>query len=392
MAQLARSRSAPLSFLFLALMALFVLPATVGRAAVGGGTSISTAQDGAWLDPATWVGGLLPSGADFAVIDHQVELAASAVVVQGVVVGGSQTGRLDVLAGGSLTSQQLTVGAGAFGSLVVDGGSVQTSNLGVAVSPGASGQAAFSAGSVVCDTLVVGGVSSPLASVVVEGGDVIVFADTGLFVGATGNLWLKPDALGVEGFQPLVAGNVTFDPGSRLTTSFSEVDPLLGHAWDIVEFNGLLNGLPTTVEVTGFGYEVAVSQTTTGLQMVVTDVPPFVDIGGGSEVGAPVVLTGQGALTPGSPLTITIAGAQPPLALAWLSLSPVPFPALGGTVHAFPYTNQFLLNTSAGDVVLPTTWPGSIPPGISFWLQVVAQDLAVPGGLVLSNALRGTAH
>ena len=35
--------------------------------------------------------------------------------------------------------------------------------------------------------------------------------------------------------------------------------------------------------------------------------------------------------------------------LAWISFAPVPFSALGGTVHAFPFTNQielqFLLRT-----------------------------------------------
>ncbi len=372
----------------LALLLLLVAPATLR--ALGGGAFITTAQDGDWSDPAVWTGGVLPTGADVAQVDHDVVVTQPGATALSVLVGGVSQGRLDVLSG-DLFTQQLTVGAASAGFLVVDGGTVSTGDLLVATASGASGQAQFASGLVDSENLVVGGPLATLGQIVVTGGDVEVFADGGLFVNAAGTLRLTPTALDASGLQPIVAGDVTFTAGSTLTVAVSSLDPLVGQGWDIVEVGGVVTGSPSTVDAPG-SYTVQLVETPPGLRAVVTDVPSFVDLGGASTVGAPVVLDAQGGLTPVSPLNVTVTGAQAPLALAWLSLSPVPFPALGGTVHAFPFTNQFLLDTSAGDVVISTTWPGGIPAGMTFVLQVIAQDGSVPDGLVLSNAERGTTH
>lgn len=374
---------------FAALLALLTL---VPVASAGGGAVLSTTQDGDWADPAVWAGGLLPTPADFVQIDHDLVVTQPGAVAGTVLVGVTQAGRLVILAG-ELTASQVAVGSGALGVLDVDGGSLTCTNLSVATSLGTSGQVTVAAGMVACASLAVGSPFSELASLVVSGGDASVAADTNLFVGDSGLLWFEPDALDASGLQPLVTGDVTFEPGSQVIARVAEVVPPLGHGWDVVEYTGLLSGSPAGVDGASPGYELQLVESPAVLRVEVSEVPPFVDLGGASVVGAgDVELEGQGGLTPGNPFTVTVRGAQPPLAVAWLSLGPTPFPALGGTVHAHPYINQFFLQTGAGDVVIQSTWPAGIPAGTPFWLQVIAQDLTVADGLVLSNALRGSAH
>ncbi len=383
MERTARSRTPGLA---LALALALLAPAAL--TAVGGGTAFFSAEDGDWSDPAVWGGGL-PTSADFVSIGHVLSVTQSGAFADAAIVGEGTPGTLFVL-GADLETQQVIVGDDALGTVIVDGGALLTSVFSVATSPGAQGQVKVDSGALACDTLALGSSFGDSAVFVVEGGAGSVFADALLSIGASGQLILTPKGPGRAGLQPIVAGSVAFEPGSELTLSLAQANPSLGDSWEILEFNGTLAGMPT---VSAFGpYEVALVPTTTGLGIVVTDVPALVDIGGGSVVGDPVELEAQGALTPNSPLTVTVSGAEPPLALAWLSLSPVPFPALGGTVHAHPFTSQFLLDTSAGDVTVNTTWLAGILPGTTFTLQVIAQDGTVPDGLVLSNALRGTAH
>ena len=103
-------------------------------------------------------------------------------------------------------------------------------------------------------------------------------------------------------------------------------------------------------------------------------------------------LQGTGVLIAGETAGISLEGSDPAVpVLAWLSLTSSPFDALGGTVYAFPYTNQFLFMTDLlGDVVVETVWPAGLPPGTDFWIQFICSDASAPGGLVLSNAIQGT--
>ncbi len=117
----------------------------------------------------------------------------------------------------------------------------------------------------------------------------------------------------------------------------------------------------------------------------------WTDMGGGSpgSSGTPA-LAGEGTLVGGTPAGVFLssAPADAPV-VGWLSLAPVPFDALGGTVHAYPFVNQWFFSTdAAGELSAGTTWPAGLPSGTDFWVQFICQDAPGPG-LVLSNAVRG---
>ncbi len=127
----------------------------------------------------------------------------------------------------------------------------------------------------------------------------------------------------------------------------------------------------------------------------VHDLPadPWVDLGGGSPgaAGTPT-LTGSGLLVGGAPAALTLASAPPgALMLAWVSFSSTPFAALGGTVHAFPFSSQlFFTADGSGAFVGATTWPTGLPSDTQVWFQFLVQDGSVPDGITLSNALLAT--
>jgi hypothetical protein len=117
------------------------------------------------------------------------------------------------------------------------------------------------------------------------------------------------------------------------------------------------------------------------------------DLGGGTVgVSGLVTASGSGPLTAGSLNSLTVTDAAPlqPM-LAWISLNPTPFNALGGTVHAYPFNAQLLLFTNAsGDFSATAPWPMGIPSGTKVWFQFIVQDFSVPHGLTLSNGLLAT--
>jgi hypothetical protein len=116
---------------------------------------------------------------------------------------------------------------------------------------------------------------------------------------------------------------------------------------------------------------------------------------GGSSPGiaGDPVLHGTGSLLGGTVASVSLSQAAPgALALAWISFAPVPFAALGGTVHAFPFANQLLLGTDAlGEFSGATSWPLGVPPGTEVWFQFIVQDASSVHGITLSNGLRATA-
>lgn len=126
---------------------------------------------------------------------------------------------------------------------------------------------------------------------------------------------------------------------------------------------------------------------------IFTEVGTWTDLGGGTAglAGTPT-LTGTGDLIECLPVTLTLVDAPPSaLTLAWISFASAPFPALGGTVYAFPYASQiFLPMNGAGGFQGTTDWPGGLPPQTDVWFQFVVQDLSVPDGLTLSNGLLAT--
>lgn len=121
---------------------------------------------------------------------------------------------------------------------------------------------------------------------------------------------------------------------------------------------------------------------------------PWVFVGGGSPGldGRPVLRPSVGALLPGSLLTLEVDRVPPDsLLLAWLAFSSAPLDVLGGTLHAFPQTAQFLrVSSSDGDWSQSLNWPVGLPTGVDFWLQFLVQDVSVPAGITLSNGLKAT--
>ena len=119
----------------------------------------------------------------------------------------------------------------------------------------------------------------------------------------------------------------------------------------------------------------------------------WTDLGGGAagSNGTPTAV-GTGALAEGCPTTVSLSNAPPnAMMIAWISFAPAPFPALGGTVHAFPFASQlFLAANGSGEFSASTTWPPGVPPSTSLWIQFIVADASTPDGLTLSNGLRAT--
>lgn len=119
----------------------------------------------------------------------------------------------------------------------------------------------------------------------------------------------------------------------------------------------------------------------------------WADLGGGTvgSAGSPA-LVGGGSLVGGTPASVTLTNAPPSaLLLAWVSFAPVPFAAAGGTVHAYPFSNQLMFAADgSGAFVGATVWPMGVPSGVGVWFQMLVQDGSVPAGFTLSNGLRGT--
>ena len=122
---------------------------------------------------------------------------------------------------------------------------------------------------------------------------------------------------------------------------------------------------------------------------------PWCDLGASyAGVSGDPVLTGTGALTASSPVTIALANAAPnaPGALI-LSNSRIDFPLLGGVLVPNVATGAAVsLGTDGtGKVSFSTTWPAGVPSGLTLYFQHWLLDASAPFGAAASNALSGTA-
>ncbi len=118
------------------------------------------------------------------------------------------------------------------------------------------------------------------------------------------------------------------------------------------------------------------------------------DLGGASRgVAGEPRLVSTGSLVGGSPASVTLTRVpSSALMLAWISFAPAPFPALGGIVHAFPFSSQLnLFANTSGSFTGATTWPLGVPPGTEVSFQFLVQDVSSIHGITLSNALRASA-
>ncbi len=120
---------------------------------------------------------------------------------------------------------------------------------------------------------------------------------------------------------------------------------------------------------------------------------PWVDLGGGtSGINGPLTLDATGPLTAGSTTTLDLTNAPASAQLVgWLSFASAPFPALGGTIHAFPFSLQILpFADASGNWGVSLPWPAGVPVGTDLWVQFLAQDLSTFHGITVSNALTAT--
>lgn len=127
-----------------------------------------------------------------------------------------------------------------------------------------------------------------------------------------------------------------------------------------------------------------------GFILVQSDVT-WSDLGGGTAgINGVPSLSGTGSLVGGTTAGLDLTDAAPSaLALAWMSFASAPVAAIGGTVHATPFTNQFLFGTNAaGEFSASTTWPVGVPAGTEVWFQFIVQDASSIHGLTLSNGLK----
>jgi hypothetical protein len=124
-----------------------------------------------------------------------------------------------------------------------------------------------------------------------------------------------------------------------------------------------------------------------------TDAGMWEDLGGGTTgINGPVTLVGSGPLTEGTFNPIALSNAAPSAAmLAWISLNPTPFMAIGGTVHAFPYNAQLFLSSNAsGGFSAASAWPAGVPPGTEVYFQFLVEDASSIHGITMSNGVLGT--
>jgi plastocyanin len=121
---------------------------------------------------------------------------------------------------------------------------------------------------------------------------------------------------------------------------------------------------------------------------------PWVDLGGAAPgIGGTPELDVTGPLTAGSTLTIDLTNAAPSEAiLFWMSFASTPLDIFGGTIYTtVPPNLQVLRFANAGGAFSQSVpWPAGIVGGVPIYMQFLIQDLSVPAGITLSNAMMAT--
>ena len=110
--------------------------------------------------------------------------------------------------------------------------------------------------------------------------------------------------------------------------------------------------------------------------------------------GRPPLLSGSGAMTPGSDNGLLLSGASPGApALLVVGLDDEHLPFAGGTLIPVPSFVVPLGPTGPGGrVTLPFTWNGEAPAGTWFYSQIWLEDAGAAQGWAASNALQITAQ
>ena len=226
--------------------------------------------------------------------------------------------------------------------------------------------------------------------------DVVNFTHNDVALTDAGDVILRSRILTTSG--PIVRGLYRRSAGGGMTEILRDGDPLDGSTVAFFDIRGLgdtPSGARDSLGTNAAGDVAVWVQLANLTRLIATTAPdgPWVDVGGGSPgVNGVPSLSGSGSLQGGTPFGIQLVSGPPSApALSWLSVNSMPISALGGTVHATPFINQFLFGTDgAGEVALNSTWPAGLPSATDFWLQFICQDVTVPAGLTLSNGLQGT--
>lgn len=120
---------------------------------------------------------------------------------------------------------------------------------------------------------------------------------------------------------------------------------------------------------------------------------PWMDLGRGyaGSAGTPR-LVGNGDLTPGSPLTLSVTDALPgALACVAFGISFDDLPCKGGLLVTDPsVVLPLLIVDGAGGLTIPQVWPANAVPGVSAYAQVWVQDGGAPNGYAASNGVKAT--
>ncbi|MBM3985666.1 MAG: hypothetical protein FJ296_08285 [Planctomycetes bacterium] len=149
------------------------------------------------------------------------------------------------------------------------------------------------------------------------------------------------------------------------------------------------------IEVPPFGTVTAQILSVRIAGSLTIDETQWVQLGGAlaGTTGEPT-LTGDGELSVGQPMSISIGNALPGAALTLVvGFGQLNVPFKGGTL--VPTTDLLVTGLAvgpAGTLTLGTNWPAGVPAGFTFYVQGWLVDPAGPYGLAATNGLSGTAQ
>lgn len=128
------------------------------------------------------------------------------------------------------------------------------------------------------------------------------------------------------------------------------------------------------------------------LGLRVASLAAWQDLGGGTPGahGTPA-LEALGSLLPSTPLALSLQHAPPgALVLLWVSTASTPVAVFGGTLHAFPFSDQVLAGADGTGAVSGQTLVPPLLPGTDVFFQFLVADPSVVFGITLSNGVTAT--
>ena len=117
---------------------------------------------------------------------------------------------------------------------------------------------------------------------------------------------------------------------------------------------------------------------------------PWRDLGDALAGSGLPLLVGQGHLQGGTPMKLSLVHARPSsLTYLFVSLTDGSAPFKGGVLHPVPVLQTYGFFTNPlGQLLISTSWPASVPPGLPLVLQCAVADPFAPAGAALSNGVK----